>query len=95
MDIGNYYEMTGTANTRYYFANGVRTAEKRTGYTDQNGVYWLMSDPDLAQQDSGSTTITAYTACGKKAELRYAPTGCQPSGWTRYSSGSTLTSQRQ
>ena len=82
--VGNYYEMTGTANTKYYCANGVRTAEKRTGYADQNGVYWLLGD------HLGSTTITAYTAGGKKAELRYAP-----SGWARCSGGNTLTSLRQ
>jgi len=80
--IGNYFEWTGSASTRknYYYAGGTRVAER-----DGNGTtyYWLLAD------HLGSTSITAYSSGGKKAEVRY-----KAWGETRYTYGTTPTSQR-
>ena len=78
--IGNYFEWTGSTDTMktYYYAGGMRVAE-REGST----LYWQLTD------HLGSTSITAFSSGGKKAEVRY-----KAWGETRYTYGTTPTSQR-
>jgi RHS repeat-associated protein len=73
--VGNYYEVTGSAVTKYYHANGQRIA-MRTGST----LNYLLSD------HLGSTSITTSSTGAKEAELRYTAWG-----EVRYTSGSTPT----
>jgi RHS repeat-associated protein len=62
--VGNYYEVTGSAVTKYYHANGQRIA-MRTGTT----LNYLISD------HLGSTSMTVKASDGTKTEVRYKPWG--------------------
>jgi YD repeat-containing protein len=73
--VGNHYEVTGGAVTKYYYANGQRIA-MRTGST----LYYLLSD------HLGSTSITTSSTGAKEAELRYTAWG-----EVRFTNGSTPT----
>ena len=42
--VGNYYEQTGTASTKYYYAGSQRIALRRSGYASDNGLFWLLTD---------------------------------------------------
>jgi RHS repeat-associated protein len=82
------FEVTGTSFTpnklviaRKYYA-GVAMREAGT-------LYWLLTDHDLAVQDSGSTNVTVTTAGMENAEIRYKAFGDQ-----RFSSGTTPTTMR-
>ena len=57
---GPHYQYAGTTATKYYYANGVRIAE-RVGGT----LYWLLSD------HLGSTAVTTNASGANVAELRY------------------------
>ena len=73
--VGNWYEVTGSTVTKYYYAGSQRVA-MRTGST----LYYLLGD------HLGSTSITTSSSGGLVSELRY-----KPWGETRYSSGTTPT----
>jgi RHS repeat-associated protein len=73
--VGGYYEKTGSAVTKYYYAGGSRIA-MRAGGT----LYYLLAD------HLGSTNITTNASGGKVAELRY-----KAWGEVRFSSGATPT----
>jgi RHS repeat-associated protein len=77
--IGNYYEQTGAAIKKYYYAGGTRIA-----VNDNGTLYWLLGD------HLGSTAITANSGGGKYAELRYTPWGEE-----RYTNGVTTPTRRQ
>jgi YD repeat-containing protein len=63
--VGNYYEWTGTAYKKYYYAGGQRVA-----MSDNGTLYWLLGD------HLGSTSLTAnFTTGALVAELRYKPWG--------------------
>jgi len=64
--VGNYYEVSGSTVTKYYYAGAQRIA-MRQGST----VYYLLSD------QLGSTTITIDVpgANQQKAEVRYKAWG--------------------
>jgi RHS repeat-associated protein len=72
--IGNYYEQTGSAIKKYYYAGGTRIA-----VNDNGTLYWLLGD------HLGSTSIAANGTTGAwYAEQRYKPWGEQ-----RYPSGAS------
>jgi len=73
--IGNYYEVTGSTVTKYYYSGGQRVA-MRTGGT----LYFMFSD------HLGSTSITTDSAGNVVSELRYSAWG-----EVRYASGVTPT----
>ena len=81
--VGNYYEQTGAASTKYYYAGSQRIALRRSDYVSDNGLFWLLTD------HLGSTAITAYSSGGKKSELRYYAYGD-----TRYTYGTTPTAYK-
>ena len=68
--VGNYFEWTGGAMVKYYYAGGQRVAMKQGGV-----VRFLLGD------HLGSTTITATDTGGFYSELRYKAWGGE-----RYSS---------
>ncbi len=83
--LSNYYEWTGTAGVKYYYAGSERVAMRDAGGT----LYFLLGD------HLGSTSKVATATGGLVSELRYGPWGD-----TRYSSGTTptnfhFTGQRQ
>jgi RHS repeat-associated protein len=72
--VGNYYEQTGSAIKKYYYAGGTRIA-----LNDNSTLYWLLGD------HLGSTAIAANGTTGAwYAEQRYKPWGEQ-----RYPSGAS------
>ena len=73
--VGNYYEVTGSTVTKYYYAGGSRVA-MREGST----VYYLLSD------HLGSTSLTTDSNGSVVSEMRYSAWG-----GVRYSSGTTPT----
>ena len=73
--IGNYYEQTGSAIRKYYYAGGQRVAMR-----ENSTVYYLLTD------HLGSTAITANSSGNRVAELRY-----KAWGETRYTYGTTPT----
>jgi YD repeat-containing protein len=58
--FGNYYEVSGSTVTKYYYASGQRIAMRRDGT-----LSYLFSD------HLGSTTVTASTGGAITGELRY------------------------
>ncbi len=42
--VGNYYEKTGSASTKYYYLGGQRVAMRRSGYPADNGLFFLHGD---------------------------------------------------
>jgi RHS repeat-associated protein len=84
--VGNYYEASGSAVTKYYYAGSQRVA-MRTG----SSVYYLLCD------QLGSTTITTNAQGGLVSELRYdacplrSATGVLREGVVRYTSGTQKT----
>jgi RHS repeat-associated protein len=77
--VGNYYEQTGVAIKKYYYAGGTRVA-----LNDNGTLYWLLGD------HLGSTSITANSSGGLFAELRYKPWGEE-----RHTNGVTTPTRRQ
>ena len=76
--IGDYYEQTGGAVRKYYYAGGQRVA-MRVGGT----LYFLHGD------HLGSATLTTDASGNRVGELRYTPYGV-----TRYEWGNTPTNRR-
>jgi len=74
-----------------YDAGGTPSGEgKRVAERKGTTLYWLLSDHlPLQGAPRGSTSITATSSGSKTAELRY-----KPWGETRYTYGTTPTSQR-
>jgi RHS repeat-associated protein len=83
--LGNYFEWTtSTSNMKKYYYTGGTKVGMRTGEgTGTTGLNWLLGD------HLGSTAITASSAGGKLAEVRY-----KAWGEDRYTSGSTPTTFR-
>jgi YD repeat-containing protein len=73
--VGNYYEVSGSTVTKYYFAGASRVAMSVNGT-----MSYLLSD------QLGSTSITTNAAGTKIAELRY-----KAWGEVRCQNGTTLT----
>jgi RHS repeat-associated protein len=73
--VGNHYEVSGSAVTKYYYAGSNRVAMRTNGTLN-----YLLTD------HLGSTSITTDGSGNKVAELRY-----KAWGETRYSSGTTPT----
>jgi len=73
--IGNYYEVTGSAVTKYYFAGAQRIAMRTNG-----ALYYLLSD------HLGSTSLTTDASGNVLSEMRYSAWG-----GVRYNSGITPT----
>ena len=76
--MGNYYEVTGSTVTKYYFAGSQRNAMRKG-----NTLSYLLSD------HLGSTSLTTNASGALVSELRY-----KAWGETRYSSGTTATNYR-
>jgi len=81
--VGSYYEQTGAASTKYYYAGSQRIALRRSDYASDNGLFWLLTD------HLGSTAITADSGGTRVAELRY-----KAWGENRYTYGATPTTYR-
>ena len=64
--IGNYYEKTGSAVTKYYYFGGQRVAMR-----DSSGVKYFHSD------HLGSATLTTNQSGGIYHQIRYNPYGSQ------------------
>lgn len=81
--LGNYYEQEGSAVTLYYYSGSQRVAMRRSGYPNQNGLFYILTD------QLGSTSITADSLGNRVAEVRY-----KAWGEDRYAFGTTPTTYR-
>jgi hypothetical protein len=68
--VGAHYEVSGGTIKKYYAAGGTRIAMR-----DNGTLRYLLTDHDLATQDSGSTSVVADAAGNKLSEMRYKPWG--------------------
>ncbi|MDD5760083.1 MAG: RHS repeat-associated core domain-containing protein [Desulfobulbaceae bacterium] len=68
---------------KYYYAGAARIAMRRSGHSQDNGLFWLLGD------HLGSTAVAAGSAGNQYGEVRY-----KAWGETRYTSGNTLTTYR-
>jgi len=89
--IGSYFEWTGSGSTQYYGVyperqrrgSSQRIAMRRSGYSQDNGLFWLFGD------HLGSTSVTANSGGGYFSEVRY-----KAWGETRFTNGNTPTTFR-
>jgi hypothetical protein len=69
--IGNHFEWTSAGFTMYYYARAVRVAMRRSGYTSNNGLFWLVGDHLGSTSRVANENGTPFT----NGEQRYLPWG--------------------
>jgi RHS repeat-associated protein len=74
--IGNYYENTNGAVTKYYYAGSSRIAMRKYTIPQPMTVEYLLGD------NLGSTSITTDNTGAKVSEIRYKPWGETRYTWT-------------
>jgi len=63
--VGNYYEVTDSAVTKYYYAGGSRIAMRKYNIPQNMEVEYFLGD------HLGSTSITTDSSGNKVSEMRY------------------------
>jgi hypothetical protein len=74
--VGNYYELTGSQVTKYYYAGAQRVAMRKYTIPQPMTVEYFLSD------HLGSTSITTDSNGAKVSEMRYTAWGEVRYSWT-------------
>jgi len=74
--VGNWYEVTGSQVTKYYFAGSQRVAMRKYTIPQPMTVEYFLGD------QLGSTSVTTDNTGAKVSEMRYKPWGEVRSWWT-------------